>query len=291
MAKNSSKVKYKNKKGCWHRIWPSLFTILIVLVTGILFFLDHFLSGSEEFQKYVDLLNELENTPTDAQMAPDKITSADRDDFENLINGLVSNNNSLPLFDENGNFIYSNLTPEDLTIASGSEMTLDKTSLACLIESSLGGGWVSDCYEDGENLLILLQITTLETTDGRTTVTAVGKLKLKSLLDDASAEAPQGLDVLGALPDALYFVYTASFSYGAENTDITSSMWINQLTASSNDLLTELIFEEWLDSTDTTLEENLNSVMEWTLAEFDNMLTMWDCSAEFTGTNIVITKN
>ena len=289
-GKRKEKVKYKNKKGCWHTIWPGLTTIIAVVIAGVLFFLDQFLAGADELQKYVNLLSELEETPTDAEMAPNKITSTDRENFETLINSLVTNNDGNPLFDENGNFIYANLQPENLTY-TGTALTLDKTNLACLIESSLGAGWVSDLYEDGESILTLLQVTTLQTSDGRTTITAVGKLKLGSLLIDATPEEQKELEVLDALPDDVYFVYTASFDYGAEDRNISSSMWINQLTADSNSLLLGLIFDEWLDENDATLTSSLNSIIEWALSEFDNMLTMWDCTATFDANNIVITKN
>jgi len=287
----TKKVKYKNKKGCWNKIWPSVFTIVIVLIVGVLFFLDQFLSGVDNVQKYVNLLDELDNPPTDEQMAPNMVSTTDQANFQDLINNAVTNNEGNPLFDENGNFIYENILPENVTIPTGTTISLDKTSLACLLNSSLGAGWVSDLYDDGENLLSILQITTLATVDETTTITAVGKLKLGSILDGATEEEKQALKILDAMPDDLYFVYTASFNYSEETLNISSSMWVNQLTAESNELFLELFFGNWVDQGNLTLAENLNSITEWSLSQFNDMLSLWGGTASFSGENIILTKN
>lgn len=287
----SGRVKTKNKKGCWSTLWPGLLTILIALVIGIILFLSHFLSGGAGLEKYATLLQELENTPTDIQMAPEKITTADKDDYQSLILDFMASNESEPLFDDLGNFIVENIQPEKITILSGASLVLDKTSLACFIQSCLGAGWVSETYEEGENMLELLQITSLETSDNTTTITAVFKLKLASLFDGATEEEMNTLSVLGSLPENLYFVYTANFDYSEEEKNLSSTMWVNQLTSESNDLLLELIFDNLLEENELPASQNLNFIMEWVLDEFERVLELWDCPASFSGEGLTITKN
>lgn len=280
--KNSNKVKYRNKKGCWSRTWPSLFTILIVLLVGIILFLEQFLMGLEGIKKYTNLLDELSIVPIESEIAPNKISQEDKTNFEFLINNLVTNDEANPIFDESGGFIYQNILPENIEVATGATLNLDKTSLACFINSCLLAGWTSDT--DEIKLLTLLQLTHFSTTEQTTSITAVCKLKFSTLLEYATEEQQQTLSDLDVLLSDIYVVYTADFNY-TENTILSSTMWINQLSEESNELLLELLFDK------PEQAQSLNSIMEWILDEFNRFLTQWDITASFNNENLTLTKN
>lgn len=82
----------------------------------------------------------------------------------------------------------------------------------------------------------------------------------------------------------IYVVYTADFNY-TENTILSSTMWINQLSEESNELLLELLFDK------SEQAQSLNSIMEWILDEFNRFLTQWDITASFNNENLTLTKN
>lgn len=285
MAKKEQ-VKYNNKKGCWKRSFPSILLVLFVLIFGVIIFCEQMLSGWKGLEPYRVLVKELETKYTDEEISKNLITEQDETNFMQDMNLAIQNKDGNSIF-ESGAFVYENVKPENLNYVT-SELVLDGAKLGCFINYALRAGWVDEMFEDGQSLLKILEVR-LNTQNERTKIFVIGKVQMSKLFESLTPEEQEILQDIKLLIDDIYFTYVSEFNYLSENKNITSSMQINKLTEKSNNLLLKILFGD--DSDASVLAKNLNSILEWTLHEFDVMLQTWGLGARLEADSLVLVKN
>lgn len=282
MAKKEKAQKYKTKKGCWRRSWLGLCIIVFVLIFCIVGVADMF-SGSGNWQRYTTLLEELDVNITDEQMSDNLITDQEIADFEAKFSSTVSTKNGEPIFDEMHSFIYQNAVYDNL-IYNQSSLQLSVRDLTCFLNSALQAGWIDDLYEDGENLMSILEFVSLNTENQETSVNVIAKIKLGALADDI--EDAELADFFAELPDFIYIDYQATFNNQTYEV-LSSSMWFNKLTEDSNDLLLEILFDNNNEG-GNAVQTALNSIMVSMLDDFNLLLADWRLSAQFLENELIL---
>lgn len=285
MAKKEKAQNYKTKKGCWRKSWLGLCIVIFVLIFGIVGVFD-MLYGSLSLEKYSNLLKELDVNITDEQMSDNLITEQEVADFETKFSGAVTTVNGEPIFDEKHSFIYANLVYENLVYNQNS-LQLSVRDLTCFLNSALQAGWINDLYEEGENLMSVLEVVTLDTKNQETSVNIIAKLKLGSLADDM--QDAELAEFFAELPDYIYMNYSATFNNQTYEV-LSSGLWFNKLTEDSNNLLLEILFDA--DSTgENTIQNSLNEIMVTLLNDFKLMLTNWHLSAQFLEDKLILSAD
>ena len=274
--------KRRKVSGCFRNSLPSLFIIVVVIIIAITTMVSH--CDLSILSKYKKVLDELQIKVTEQEMAPNAIKADDYDALKADINAFIENNNDDVIFDENNALIYDNILPENITYKDNT-LTLNKRTLACFINSAIMAGWGEGFYDKENNiqLLKILEISTLKTTDGTTTITAVGKIDVNSVkkYTDSSSVA----EIVDSINGEIYLTYTATF-----NTEVLSSeMRVNKLSDESNDRLLSLVVVGLEGDPDKViLNQKLNSIMESVLSELQKFCDFWGLDYSFEDEYLVL---
>ena len=267
--------KKRNVSGCLRNSLPSLFIIIVVIIIATITMVSH--CDLSILNKYKKVLDELQIKVTEQEMAPNAIRTDDYELLKTDMNAFIENNNDNAIFDENNGLIYDNILPEKITFKD-STLTLNKKTLACFINSAMMAGWVEGFYDKEKNiqLLKILEVSTLKTTDGTTTITAVGKIDISSVkkYTDNSSVA----EIVDAVNGEIYLTYTATFNSEV----ISSAMRVNKLSDDSNDRLLSLVIVGLEGDPDKViLNQKLNSIMESVLSELQKLCDFWNLDYSF----------
>jgi len=270
------KEKKNNKAlGCFKNSLLPLFIIVVVIIIAVVTMFSN--CDMSILTKYKKVLDELGVKVTEQEMAPNAIKDEDYETLKTDLSLFIQNNNDDEFFDENNSFIYENIVPENITYIDNS-FSLNKTTLACFLNSAIKAGAVDGFYdkESGAQIFKILEITTLKTTDGITTITAVAKIDLGVLKNQE--EVNSASEIVDAVNSEIYLTYTANFD---ENV-LSSSMRVNKLSDDSNDrLLSLFLVGTEVDSDKVILNQKLNSIMESLLNSLQELCDFWNLNYLF----------
>lgn len=293
MFGRKKKQKNPRKKGCWSR-WGSLFmSVFLMLVIGAIISITGLINGTQNVQKYLTLLEEIQKPVSESEMAPNKITAQDKLDFQDLFNDAIQHLDGLPLFDDSGNFISENFSDVDrLQILY--DIELGGADIACLLNSLLGSGWIADLYKSDASLMDVLQVEISTSASGLTTLSAVAKIAIPELFAESSSDISEIKELLSDLPNYVYLSIESTFNFKADERVSSSTLHINRLSEESNELLLELLFEELDDEggeisePSKTVAEKLNEAMTLLLEQLDELDANFGCHVLFEGDYLVL---
>ncbi len=288
MFDKKGKVKYKSKRGgCFKKALPRVLLVIFICVFGVIAFIEQMSSGWDELKKYSQLLDELDKTCTDEMMTSSPISEVDKQNFRELVESFVQTKNGTSLFDENGNFVAKNLSADNVIFKRDS-VSLNNKNIACFLQMALSSGWINDLYEDGENLLSILEVFTIHTDEEKTSFGVIAKLKVGSLFDE-NLEESKSAEILKMLPKNLYLTYSASFSFNSWQESVYSTLVVNKLSKQSNELLLELLLGDENKKADV-VQENLNSVIKFALEELNNFCNTFGLSVTFSQDEMILSR-